>query len=588
MSVNSMNLFGDTGKKDGTGVPFGIDLGTTNSAISVVARGNAPEIINLTNGRNTMPSCVLWEGHEKGFTVGTEAYKQRYRHNAVYSVKKLMQEPDKKITLEYNGESVTMTPTEISAEILKGLVKSTKGMYGDVKDVVVTVPAYFNTNGIKNTREACLLAGLNPIGILAEPTAAALNYDLVDGDEQKNIVVFDLGGGTFDVSFIRICNNTSDDLDDIFGFDDNDGNNEDSKLISVLGLGGDADLGGDDYDREIYNIFIQKLADMGYDTSKISVTDRNRLILLIEGYKKKSIDNIYLIKVGLNLNDKNHTRVDETIPLTPSDFREAFDVIYSRTKKILDDVLREVGAPCKDIVLVGGSTKNPYLLELLQRDYPGFNISNSINPDESVATGAAIKSKLKLYKDKSVEIFDAIPMSIGVLTNGYVNQVIPKNSQLPISKSKAFTTIVDNQTEMAVQIFQGNSKFPEECVELGSVYFDEIEPRPAGVPNLILKLTVNVDGLLICEASIDGVHKTLELRLGGNGKAKELTKDEKNYIRFKKMAEKISNADFAAKYNSLLDIYQRVCNSGDEKAKSEAINTLMKTYREYLDNETSK
>lgn len=586
MSVNNMDFFGGSSKREECAVPFGIDLGTTNSAISVVSRGNAPEIINLNNGRNTMPSCVLWEGHEKGFVVGTEAYKQRYRKNAVYSVKKLMQETNEKITLEYNGESITLTPTEISAEILKGLVKSTNGLYGEVKDVVVTVPAYFTTNGIKNTREACVLAGLNPIGILAEPTAAALNYDLVDGDEQKNIVVFDLGGGTFDVSFIRICNNTSDDLDDIFGFGDND--QEDSKLISVLGLGGDANLGGDDYDKEIYKIFIKKLADMGYDTSKISVTDRNKLILLIEGYKKKSIDNIYLIKVGLNLNDKNHTRVDETIPLTPADFREAFDIIYARTKKILDDVLKEVDVPCHDIVLVGGSTKNPYLMDLLHRDYPDFNISNSINPDESVATGAAIKAKLKLYKDKSVEIFDAIPMTIGVLTNGSISQVIPKNSQLPISKSKAFTTIVDNQTEMAVQIFQGNSKFPEECVELGSVYFDEIEPRPAGVPNLVLKLTVNVDGLLTCEASIDGVVKTLELKLGGNGKAKELSKDEKNIIRFSKMAEKITNPEFAQNFNNLLDSYKKACEAADEAYKSKIVSTLMKTYREYLDNETSK
>lgn len=577
--MDKMSLFGNETKEKKTTAAFGIDLGTTNSAISLVPSGTQPVIVNLSSGRTTMPSCVMWEGKERGFTVGKKAYENRYRHNCIYSVKKLMQDPNAKVTLKYNDESITMTPAEISAEILKGLVKETNNFYGEVKDVVVTVPAYFNANGIKATREACILAGLNPVGILAEPTAAALNYDIIKDNESKNIIVFDLGGGTFDVSLIRLTKNSnSNAFNDIFDLDDDTNTDEEEKLVSVIGLGGDANLGGDDYDKEIYNILCQKLRECGVNTDKISLTDKNRLILRLENYKKHGIDSTYLVKVGLNLTDNAHTRIDETVTITPGDFRRAFDPIYERTKSILDQVLSEHKVDCKDIVLVGGSTKNPYLLELLSRDYPDFNISNSINPDESVATGAAIRAKLEVFGDTNIKIFDALPMTIGVLTNGVVKPIIMKNSQLPVVKAKAFTTVEDNQTEMAVQIYQGNSKLPEECVELGSIYFEDIAPRPVGEPKLSLKVSIDVNGLLKCFASIDGISKMVELKLAGDKQSKELSDVEKNILKFRRMANNLKDRNKIEEFNKMIDSYPKYVGVKD----------LMSAYRGLMDNADSE
>ena len=201
---------------------FGIDLGTTNSAISVIINNNKPEPIILTSGKKTMPSCVLWNGSKQGFIVGEEAYKRINEvEHCVYSIKRKMQDPNYTRTFSYGGESITMTPAEISAEILKALVQQTGGMYGEIKDVIVTVPAYFDTTGRAATIEACKLAGLNLLGLLVEPSAAALTYNL-DDNNAKNIIVYDLGGGTFDISLIRLSSTekSSDDFDDIYGFDD--------------------------------------------------------------------------------------------------------------------------------------------------------------------------------------------------------------------------------------------------------------------------------------------------------------------------------------------------------------------------------
>lgn len=208
--LEDMDLFGMIGaKKSGDRTkaerrPFGIDLGTTNSAISVGLDSGDAQVIQLTNGKRTMPSVVMWQGGDK-FVIGQEAYDHDWDDSVVASVKRLMQDANATVTFRYNGEERTMTPTEVSALILRGLVEQTGGMYGEVKDVVVTVPAYFNNIGVSNTKRACELAGLNCLHVMREPTAAALNYNL---DKSKSkvqyAVVYDLGGGTFDVSLIRI------------------------------------------------------------------------------------------------------------------------------------------------------------------------------------------------------------------------------------------------------------------------------------------------------------------------------------------------------------------------------------------------
>ena len=238
----------DTSLNDSKPV-FGIDLGTTNSAISIIKDGRYVETIKLKNGKYTMPSCV-WFHHNK-FIVGDEAYRNRDKEDSVvYSVKRLMQDTKATVTLRDGNETITMTPAEVSAEILKGLVEHTEGMYGKVEDVVVTVPAYFEQSGIDATRKACELAGLNLIGIANEPTAASLCYDIKPEDgNSKDIIVYDLGGGTFDVTLARITMDSSVDngIADLYGLDSSD-EEEPSKVVTTLFVDGDAHLGGDDID----------------------------------------------------------------------------------------------------------------------------------------------------------------------------------------------------------------------------------------------------------------------------------------------------------------------------------------------------
>lgn len=517
---------------------FGIDLGTTNSAISVIQSGDHPVAITLENGKKTMPSCVMWKDGK--FIVGEEAYENRHLTNVVYSVKRHMEDVNATVTFrETNTKQLEMTPAEVSAEILKGLVEKTGGMYGEIKDVVVSVPAYFDQNGRNATKEACNLAGLNLIDMINEPTAAALCYDL-KVDDVQDVIVFDLGGGTFDVTLARVTNTSSDDSeDDIYGFDES---SSDAKLVQCLAVLGDPHLGGDDIDHELYNILCDKIKEQGFSSTKFLPSDREEIILRLERRKKEGTNSTY--NLHINAITEDGVKVETVVSITPEDFRAALLPYYKRCKKIVDQVLTSVPNNANMMLLVGGSTKHQMLIEMLAHDYPQFQLNPGVGQDLAVSLGASIKGKISKFGDDAVQIFDVLPITIGIRTGDTLSQLLTAGTTLPATQTIPFTTVVDNQTSMAVEVLQGNTSNPDDCVSLGMLTLQDIPKKPAGEPNLFVTLTVNANSLLTCSAKIDGRVEQLELDLTGDQNTiKDYSREEKLIRRWTKVAESMKGED---------------------------------------------
>ena len=525
--------------------PFGIDLGTTNSAISVGLGKEGAEIITLTNGKRTMPSVVAWRGGDN-FIVGQKADEMDPDGSVIRSVKRLMQDASATVELCYNGEKRIMTPTEVSAEILKGLVEQTGGVYGKVKDVVVTVPAYFNQTGINNTRRACELAGLNCLHIMREPTAAALNYRLdKEGAKVQHALVYDLGGGTFDISLIRISERgTIAKVYKVYGIQPPKDDHSKGKLIEPQFIDGDGMLGGDDYDTELYKEFMkllkeqlhQKHPDKEFNSALVPPIEKRRLTRKL-CKAKTDLSGVHQLAVDITLTDG--TVIDEVVEMHYNNFVNAFMPIYQRTKEKTNNVLRSSNCNVDTIILMGGSTKNPILTELLHKDYPGFKINNSLNPDESVAKGAGIKARNFMYGDTNVQIFDILPQSIGILSGNKVLPLIKQNSQLPITAKKLFTTTADNQDIVRVRIYQGNSRYPDECIELGEITIDGINPAPKGTPSLGIVLTVNADCILTCKAAIDGKLREKQLSLNAQKGNNQKPIEDKKVVRWRRSIKEL-------------------------------------------------
>lgn len=572
MSVKKLDAFGDNVETKERVVPaFGIDLGTTNSAISIVSVGNAAKTIKLVSGKTTMPSCIMWKGVPGEFIVGDEAYEHRYQANTVYSIKRHMCEPDYVQELEYNGKKITMTPAEVSAEILKGLVKKVGNAYGEIHDVVVTVPAYFRQEGLMATKKACELAGLNLLRLFKEPTAAALNYKLDDSTKSKSAIVYDLGGGTFDVSVVNIAAKSDDsEAKNLYGFDEDEtSSNADedvNSVITVAAVDGNSQLGGDDYDRELYKIFQKKLVANGVPESVITEEEKEKMILHLEKLKKDTVYAEYLIPYSYG-GDKYTGR----ITFTPEDFVTGFIPVYEQTRTLVNKAIRSSGIKPDTIVLVGGSTKNPILLDLLKRDYPTMTINNGLNPDESVANGAAINAKRIKFGRGAVQIFDVVPIAIGIHDKDHVKHLIAKNAQLPTTNTEFFTTTKDNQTSLTITILQGNSIVPEECDVLCNLSIDGIKPAPAGEPDLAITLSINVDGILKCTAKIDDITKEIEVSTNGKGKTEKTSKEEKIIRRWRAFADQLNDKE-KDELLKLIDLYP-------EKASKSLIVSYIQSHR---------
>jgi molecular chaperone DnaK len=536
--MEKMNMFGANSEvavaKERNSAAFGIDLGTTNSCISVIPSGSTPVIIDLEGGKKTLPSCVMWKGKKGEFVVGQEAYKNRYRPSTIYSVKRLMGS-GKTVTLKYGTKELIMTPAEVSAEILKELVRQASTEYKNIRDVTITVPAYFNNKQIEDTLEAGNLAGLNVLGILREPTSASLVYD-TQGAEEK-VLVYDLGGGTFDVSLVRISTSSGlGDLSDIYGIKEK-GESVSAKLYSVLDTDGDSNLGGDDIDRELYKIIEKKIAAMGHDIEHISETDKEGVILRIEQSKKRGPGS-YGIPLDFKLKNKAG-RIKTMVSIDYYDFIEATKVIYRKTKAKVDSVIgRTDVSTISSIALVGGSTKSPIIRELLAKDFPGVELNYAMNPDEAVALGAAIKAKEVKFGDKSVEVFDILPMAIGVLSDGYVRPIIKKNQRVPFTDSQTFATAYDDQEVVEVHVFQGISPIKDECLYLGTVMVKGLPKKPAEEVAVVVKLGVDTNGVLKCQVISGDVVEEAELvnLFGSKEERKVLSVDERRAAKWRQFA----------------------------------------------------
>lgn len=540
---------------------FGIDLGTTNSAISLVSSGNSPEVIDL-KGRKTLPSCVMWTGEQNGadtFIVGEKAYAKRYLPNVKYSVKRHMGTHDT-IKLTYEGVAKEFTPEEISAQILKELCRRIEPDFGKVENVVITVPAYFNNAQVEATRKAGEIAGLNVISTFREPTSAALIYTSLKQDEdEERILVYDLGGGTFDVSLVSAKFDTCyPEIDAIYGFEnDVDGEVSNGIVLDVLKKTGDMHLGGDNIDDALLDIYKTKLKDKGINPSKVKESSLEKMKLELERYKKNNIQ-------GVTLNNSIELIDGEIIEapgihMTAVDFFSATKTVYDKTRKLLVDLLSE-GDEIDSIVLVGGSTKSEILKELLRQDFKYAQINDALNADEAVALGAALQAKRLTYGDKNIQVFDILPLSIGVLANDRISRIIKKNQSVPFSETKYYTTTEDNQDHIFVDVYQGNSSIPEECSYLGRLEVDDLPKGKSGEIVIAITLSVNADGVLKCTAKINNIVKTLELVNIFKGNKSNTTMDDrtkKKLTRWRRQAIKLENKDNREKLLASLDEFEK-------------------------------
>lgn len=456
-----------------------------------------------------------------------------------------MQTPDAIVTLEKDGKKLQMTPAEVSAEILKALVKETNGYYGDIKDVVITVPAKFNEIGRSNTRKAAELAGLNLLGIIAEPTAASMCYELTPEDNgSREILVYDLGGGTFDISLVQITGAQDySEVDDLYEIPQELRKERTETTIRAIDGDGNVHLGGDDIDREIYSIFMRELVARGVDTSLISKEEENRIILMIEKLKKDNIHDSTMLRIKID--DRPDHR--ESVVLSYPVFRAGLLPTYEKTRALVNSVLQRNKSKADTIVLVGGSTKSELIKEFLETDYPGYIINNAFPADEAVSLGAGIHARVLKFGDNNVSVFDSLVDSIGVIADDSVKPIIERGSQFPVTKEKVFATVVDDQQALDVDIVQGNSSLVEETCKLGTLEITDLPKGKAGEVIIRVQLSIDVKGLLRCSVIISSKssHQTitremkLSLSSGSADAQKQLDRSEKLLIRWKKVASRM-------------------------------------------------
>lgn len=545
--MNKSNVF-----TDDTGA-YGIDLGTTNSCISLVDNDGISHIIELKNGGRTLPSCVMWDSNKDEFIVGREAYNHRYQPNVCYSVKRLMGS-DSTVKFEHAGKIKYLTPVEVSSLILKELVNQISDRHKDVTDVVITVPAEFNSKQIEDTVKAGELAGLNVIGILKEPTAASLVYRLDKGSGTK--LVYDLGGGTFDVSIINIESSKSNDFLQSLGVS---GSNDDKEVISVIATRGNSHLGGDDVDKEIFS------RSMAHSKVPSGLPKQvvESLILSIEQLKKSEIT-ISNAELPINCTLKNGKKYEGVLSVTVDDIVSGTTAVYKRTKKYIDDVLKSSSINIDSIVLVGGSTKSKVIKELLRRDYPNVIIYDYLDPDESVSLGAAVQAKRVKYGSDTLKVFDVLSTPIGVLADDKVVKLIQRNSSIPCSSFQSFSTVEDYQEVVSVDVYEGDSVYKEECEYLGSVVVKDLPKGKAGEVAVLVCLEVDTNGLLHCKAKCLGDWVSVELTNLLNRKSANSMDKHKSvmYNRWYKFANSLTDEKQKSDLISLIES-SRVTPNGE-------------------------